>query len=178
MTYFYLFLLSAFLFYFLRNNRDTRVAVRPTEEIGCVVRNTQKNAWGGGYFGNLDFWAKVTEITNGRHRCRSNPRPDTPVFFEYGDVSTFDGSAQINPLPRRGKIFGSGRIRADGLFGSSDSWALEKESTDENCECNWSRLYLGSNSNVTLRGTNTLSCRSCWYKRKLFHWGYQNTRQA
>lgn len=27
-----------------------------------------------------------SEITNGRHRCRSNLRPDTPVFFEYGDV--------------------------------------------------------------------------------------------
>lgn len=34
----------------------------------------------------------------------------------YGDVPTFDGSAQINPLPRLRKIFGPGRIRADGLF--------------------------------------------------------------
>lgn len=35
----------------------------------------------------------------------------------YGNVPTFDGSAQINPLPRQGKTFGPGWIRADGLFG-------------------------------------------------------------
>lgn len=48
----------------------------------------------------------------------------------YGDVPTFDGSAQINPLPRQGKIFGPGRIRADGLFGGitvMDSKRKKKE---------------------------------------------------
>jgi len=51
----------------------------------------------------------VIAVARIRGRIRQSP-PSTPMF------PTFDGSAQINPLPRRRKIFAPGRIRADGLF--------------------------------------------------------------
>lgn len=68
--------------YFVRNNRGTFAIVGVCLSEMATAGNTQKDVWGGSYFGNLDFWTKATATTNGRHRCRSSPRPDTPVFFE------------------------------------------------------------------------------------------------
>lgn len=69
----------------------------------ATAGNTQKDVWGGSYFGNLDFWTKATATTNGRHRCRSRPRPDTPVFFELRRRSDVRRISANKPAASTGK---------------------------------------------------------------------------
>lgn len=65
-----------------------KICKYPFARVSKMVGNTQQDACEEEV--TLVIWTfkrkRDSEITNGRHRCRSNLRPDMPVFFEYGDV--------------------------------------------------------------------------------------------